>query len=372
MLLAPPCRPALLRASAARGRAPQPPPRRAQPQPRRRASSSQCAALASAAAAAAQPTSWQLATTPAERRRLLLSVVKPPLYSAACAPALVGFAAAFYESGVAQPQLLAAFLLSACAVLAWLNLSNDAWDAETGVDAAKAESAVRLLGSPARAQGLAAACLLLGAGGLAALCARLAGAGGGAAGCALAAALACGALYQAPPFRWSYRGRGEPLCFLAFGPLATLAFYAAARGGAGGAAALAPPAAAAVAAALLVGASTTSILFCSHMHQGATDAAAGKRSPVVRHGLRACASALAWAVYGVHAFAVAAALGGALPLPAAAGALAASPAAGAMMRFVAERVEAPAELATAKFWAVRWHAALAMALTLGFALARVL
>lgn len=30
---------------------------------------------------------------------------------------------------------------------------------------------------------------------------------------------------QGPPFRLSYRGLGEPLCFLAFGPLATSAFY---------------------------------------------------------------------------------------------------------------------------------------------------
>lgn len=28
-----------------------------------------------------------------------------------------------------------------------------------------------------------------------------------------------------PPHRWSYLGLGEPLCFLAFGPLATCAFY---------------------------------------------------------------------------------------------------------------------------------------------------
>lgn len=30
---------------------------------------------------------------------------------------------------------------------------------------------------------------------------------------------------QCPPFRLSYKGLGEPLCFVAFGPLATTAFY---------------------------------------------------------------------------------------------------------------------------------------------------
>ncbi|RWW20843.1 hypothetical protein GW17_00015029 [Ensete ventricosum] len=30
---------------------------------------------------------------------------------------------------------------------------------------------------------------------------------------------------QCPPFRLSYQGLGEPLCFAAFGPFATTAFY---------------------------------------------------------------------------------------------------------------------------------------------------
>ncbi len=41
----------------------------------------------------------------------------------------------------------------------------------------------------------------------------------------LTAAIAMGYLYQGPPFRLSYQGLGEPLCFMAFGPLATTAFY---------------------------------------------------------------------------------------------------------------------------------------------------
>ena len=45
------------------------------------------------------------------------------------------------------------------------------------------------------------------------------------AGYMLAAAVALGHIYQAPPFRLSYKGLGEPLCFVAFGPLATNAFY---------------------------------------------------------------------------------------------------------------------------------------------------
>ena len=37
--------------------------------------------------------------------------------------------------------------------------------------------------------------------------------------------LIIGGCLQGPPFRWSYLGLGEPLCFVAFGPLATCAFY---------------------------------------------------------------------------------------------------------------------------------------------------
>jgi hypothetical protein len=97
----------------------------------------------------------------------------------------------------------------------------------------------------------------------------------------LYAAIAMGYIYQGPPFRWSYLGLGEPLCFLAFGPLATCAFYFA----------QVPPAQAVfnkmvVALSCLVGITTTVILFCAHFHQVEGDAAAGKMSPLVRLGTK--------------------------------------------------------------------------------------
>jgi hypothetical protein len=39
----------------------------------------------------------------------------------------VGFAAAFYDTGAFVPKVLGAYALCACLVIAWLNLSNDAW-----------------------------------------------------------------------------------------------------------------------------------------------------------------------------------------------------------------------------------------------------
>lgn len=42
-------------------------------------------------------------------------------------PHQVGFAAAFYDTGAFLPGTLAAYITCACLVIAWLNLSNDAW-----------------------------------------------------------------------------------------------------------------------------------------------------------------------------------------------------------------------------------------------------
>ena len=236
---------------------------------------------------------------------------------------------------------------------------------------AKAESVVRLVGSAKKVHAAAASALLAGGGGLAALVClgrdvRV--------GALLAAAVACGVVYQAPPFRLSYRGVGEPLCFLAFGPLATSAFYLAALAAAGGAAAgAALPAVspAAAAAAGVVGATTTAILFCSHFHQRDTDAAAGKRSPVVRLGTERAASVLSYAVALTHAATAAAVGAGVLPVHAAAALAVALPQARRLMEFVEEAHGDPSRVFRAKFFAVRWHALLGLALTVAFATARL-
>ncbi len=96
----------------------------------------------------------------------------------------------------------------------------------------------------------------------------------------LAAAIACGYVYQGPPFRLSYRGLGEPLCFLAFGPLATTSFFLAQVH----APVVAPIPLVVWATGALVGVTTSVILFCSHFHQIEGDRAAGKWSPLVRLG----------------------------------------------------------------------------------------
>ncbi|MBW4521793.1 MAG: 2-carboxy-1,4-naphthoquinone phytyltransferase [Scytolyngbya sp. HA4215-MV1] len=224
------------------------------------------------------------------KRKLWLAALKPPMYSVAIMPIWVGTAVAFAETGKLNASIFATFLASAILILAWENLSNDVFDSETGVDVNKANSLVNLTGNKGLIFWLGNLCLLaglLGIGtiafwqqdltviGLILLC------------CAL------GYLYQGPPFRLSYQGLGEILCFFAFGPVAFSAvYYSQTRSWS----------VSNVAASVVVGIATSLILFCSHFNQVQDDASVGKKSPVVRLGTWRSAKLLPWAsgsLYGL-------------------------------------------------------------------------
>eukprot|EP00967_Tisochrysis_lutea_P158245 scaffold322946_cov19-Tisochrysis_lutea.AAC.1 len=207
------------------------------------------------------------------------------------------------------------------------------------------------------------------------------------------------------PFsRLSYKGLGEPLCFLAFGPSATPAFYlallpAASQATAGVAAAAAATATAGATAvgpqwpslltgaaaqlplppvsslawglSLLVGASTTTILFTSHFHQIDGDRAAGKHSPLVRLGVERGVSVLTASVVGVYLLAAALAACGALPALVLGPVLLLSlgPAKSLVDYAVTHKLD-PARLALLKRFACMWHIALGCSLVMGLAAAR--
>jgi 1,4-dihydroxy-2-naphthoate phytyltransferase len=254
------------------------------------------------------------------------------------------------------------FLLAAILLLAWENLANDVFDADTGVDArGKPHSLVNLTGRRDRIASLAHGCLALGLGLMALVALR-------SSVVVLALVVACcglGYLYQGPPFRLGYRGLGEPLCWLAFGPLATAAALVA----------VAPPPLAAApipwTPALAVGAgpalATTLVLFCSHFHQVAEDAAHGKRSPVVRLGTRRAAALVPWFVAMSLALQWAPVLLGWWPLTALLGGLGIPPAR-ALIRLLATGHDQPGRVAGSKFLALRFQAWSGLGLAAGLAL----
>ncbi|CAK9174057.1 unnamed protein product [Ilex paraguariensis] len=157
--------------------------------------------------------------------------------------------------------------------------SNDVYDFDTGADKNKKESVVNIVGS--RTGTIVAAWLLLALGFMGLTWVAVEAANMRSL-FLLASAVTCGYIYQCPPFRLSYQGLGEPLCFAAFGPFATTAFYLLQSS----TSSELPITGTIFSGSLLVGFTTTLILFCSHFHQVEDDRAVSKMSPLVRLGTK--------------------------------------------------------------------------------------
>jgi len=221
--------------------------------------------------------------------KLWLAAIKPPMYSVAIIPIWVGTAVAFAETRIINTAIFSTFLLSAIWIVAWLNLSNDVFDSETGIDENKAHSLVNLTGNKALIFGLSNLFLAAGILGIIAIAwwqRDLT---------VIALVLLCCALgysYQGPPFRLGYQGLGEIICFVTFGPMAVAAaYYSQAQTWSLNC----------LAASTIVGIVTSVILFCSHFHQVKDDVAAGKRSPIVRLGTKRGAQLLPWLCGSIYA-----------------------------------------------------------------------
>uniref|UniRef100_A0A061SC63 1,4-dihydroxy-2-naphthoate octaprenyltransferase n=1 Tax=Tetraselmis sp. GSL018 TaxID=582737 RepID=A0A061SC63_9CHLO len=300
---------------------------------------------------------------PPDRRELWKAAIKIPMYSVAVVPITVGSAAAFLETGKFAASQFGGVLLASLLIIAWLNLSNDAFDAETDVDKGKPESVVNLLGGNRRAVLLMSlAAFAAGAGIMAASLAPVVQADPRV-GAWLAAAVACGYVYQGPPFRLSYKGLGEPLCFAAFGPLATGAFYLAQRFAASPGSAGAPVAGLLWLCSAIVGVTTSAILFCSHFHQISGDRAAGKMSPLVRLGGALGARVLNGAVAAPYMALAVATATGAAPWPLVAASAVSLPAAVFLVDFVTSSYSKPEVVRFSKLHAISWHVAFGFSLT---------
>jgi len=290
-----------------------------------------------------------------DRKKLWLAAIKPPMYSVAVIPITTGTAIAYYETAAINWQIFSIFLVSAVLILIWENLSNDVFDAETGIDKNKHHSLVNLTGKKDVILTIANICLILGIAmvlsiswqqkdisvvGIISLCCFL------------------GYTYQGHPFRLGYQGWGEVISFFCFGPLAvSAAYYSQAQSFS----------ITALFASIAIGITTSIILFCSHFHQLEDDLAAGKRSPIVRLGTQKASQLLPWFVVMVF---VITALGiglGYFPLFTGLVFLTLAIAL-KLTNFVDKHHNQPAEVSNCKFIAVSWHFWSGLLLGLGFAL----
>ena len=147
--------------------------------------------------------------------KLWLAAIKPPIYSVAIVPIALGTAVAFAQTHLYNSQIFFTFLGSAISIIAWLNLSNDVFDSETGIDIHKDHSVVNLTGNKSLIFWLANFCLIVGILGILSLSWQQQDS------TVLGLVLLCcflGYTYQGPPFRLGYLGLGEIICFFYLWP----------------------------------------------------------------------------------------------------------------------------------------------------------
>ena len=290
--------------------------------------------------------------------QLWMAAIKPPMYTVAIIPISVGTAAAFTETGIINWQIFITFLLSAIFIIAWLNSSNDVFDADTGIDINKQHSLVNLTGNKPLIFWLSNLFLGLGLLGIGLITywqqdwmvIKL-------------IALACffGYTYQGPPFRLGYQGLGEILCFFTFGPLTvSAAYYSQAQ----------TWSRAALIISVIIGITTSIILFCSHFHQVTDDLAAGKRSPIVRLGTEWGAKWLGLSCAVVYGLSLIFVILGILPWPALAIFLS-LPLAIQLYRHVWQYHNQPDKVSNSKFIAVNLHFFSGLLLGLGLIINRL-
>ncbi|MEM9904407.1 MAG: 2-carboxy-1,4-naphthoquinone phytyltransferase [Cyanobacteria bacterium P01_D01_bin.44] len=274
-------------------------------------------------------------------KKLWMAALKPPMYSVAVMPIWVGTAVAYAETRQLQSGVFVTFVLSAVLLLVWENLSNDVFDAETGIDANKHHSLVNLTRNRALIFNIGNGCLVLGILGICSIALRQQDF------TVLGLILVCcglGYLYQGPPFRLGYQGLGEPLCFVSFALGVMAAYYSQTQ----------QWSYAAMGAAAIIGITTTLVLFCSHFHQVEDDLAAGKLSPIVRLGTLGGAQLMPWLCGSVFAIAITAVTRQLFPLWSLL-VMGSLPLALRLCRHVARYHDQPTQVQNAKFVAIAFH-----------------
>ena len=231
-----------------------------------------------------------------DKKKLWKQAIKWPLYSVAIIPIFICGAYNFYAFKEIKFLNFLGFTIASILLLFWENLTNDLYDAETGIDEFKFHSIVNLIKNKKIIFLIAYLSLFLGLIIIYIISLTLN------MNILILILLSCtlGYLYQGPPFRLGYLGLGEPLCWLAFGPFAFAA----------GLIALNPLSLYANKIpwreSLLLGTgpalSITLVLFCSHFHQIREDQKYGKRSPLVLMGPKKSALLVPWIILFIYCF----------------------------------------------------------------------
>ncbi len=290
------------------------------------------------------------------------AAIKWPLYSVAVMPVLLAAGWRVGLGEVVRLEQLFGFLVASVLLLLWENLTNDLFDAETGVDEfSKPHSVVALVGERGPVRSLAYLALALGLLLMLFLGLR------SSPSVLFLVMVSCllGYLYQGPPFRFGYKGLGEPLCWLAFGPFATAAalIVLAPSSEYGSLVPWGP--------ALLLGAgpamATTLVLFCSHFHQVAEDEAHGKRSPLVLLGTRRSAELVPWLLALTIALEWIPIMNGHWPITALFGGIA-LPSGVGLIRLLHRHHDQPDLISGSKFLALRFQTLNGLGLSLGLAI----
>jgi 1,4-dihydroxy-2-naphthoate octaprenyltransferase len=277
------------------------------------------------------------------------------MYSVAVVPIWVGTAIAQSTQNHISVWIASTFLLSAISIVAWSNVSNDVYDAETGIDQNKHHSLVNLTGNRPLMFWIGNGLLAMGVLGIVAIALLQQDF------TVLGLVLLCcflGYLYQGPPFRLGYKGLGEFLCFFAYGPLALSAvYYSQTKSWS----------ATVLCTSVFLGIITSIILFCSHFHQVEDDIAAGKRSPIVRLGTKRGAALLPWLCCAAYGSVVLSVILGFMPVGSLL-TLGSLPFAIKLCRFVGQHHDQPQRVNNCKFIAVALHFWSGLLLGLGFLL----
>ena len=241
-------------------------------------------------------------------KSLWKQAIKWPLYSVAILPVFISGAYTLNTFKNVKISNLIAFTIAAILILIWENLTNDLFDSETGIDEFKFHSIVNLVRNKTIVSITAYTSLLIGL----LLIAIISISTSINVMILVGACCFLGYLYQGPPFRLGYQGLGEPLCWLAFGPLA----YAAAL------IALNPSDIYMISIpwkeSLFLGSgsslATTLVLFCSHFHQIKEDKEHGKNSPLVRLGAKKGAKIIPWTIFIIYVFQLFVIINGFIPI----------------------------------------------------------